>query len=124
MQRTMTDHVGVFRTGADMQIAIDKLAELQQRYRRLSVSDTGRLYNTELLEAFELGCLLDLAQATAASAVNRTESRGAHSREDFPNRDDVQWLKHTLIARGPDGRFTITYKPVVITKYQPKERKY
>ncbi|MCS6911270.1 MAG: hypothetical protein NZM11_12000, partial [Anaerolineales bacterium] len=79
----------------------------------------------------ELGCLLDLAEATTLSALNRTESRGAHSREDFPKRDDVNWLKHTLIhytgapATSPTGAHTkITYKPVTITKFQPTERKY
>jgi succinate dehydrogenase / fumarate reductase flavoprotein subunit len=87
------------------------------------VSDTGRVFNTELLEAWELGGLLDLAEVTAVSAVARTESRGAHAREDFPKRDDAQWLKHTL-AFAENGKLRLAYKPVTITKYQPKERVY
>ena len=77
----------------------------------------------ELLNAWELGNLLDIAETVAASALNRKESRGGHSREDFPERDDVHWLKHTLIAK-KNGKLEINYKPVVITKYQPKARVY
>jgi len=84
-----------------------------------------------LLETFELGCLLDLAEVTALSALNRTESRGAHARDDFPKRDDENWLKHTLVrytgapaASPTSAKFEINYKPVVITQFQPQERKY
>ena len=80
-------------------------------------------FNTDVLEAWELGCQLDIAEVTAVSALNRKESRGGHAREDFPKRDDQEWLKHTLIHK-EDGKFCIDYKPVVITKYQPKERVY
>ena len=85
--------------------------------------DKGKKFNTDLLEALELGYLLDLAYVTAASALNRTESRGGHAREDYPNRDDVNWLKHTLAFQSDSG-VEFRYKPVTITKYQPQERKY
>jgi len=123
LQHTMFDHVGVFRTAEGMRQAVETVRELKERYRHVRVSDTGRIFNTELLEAWELGGLLDLAEVTAVSALARTESRGAHAREDFPKRDDTQWLKHTL-AHAKNGQVQLTYKPVTITKYQPKERVY
>ncbi|MEW5931275.1 MAG: succinate dehydrogenase flavoprotein subunit [Gemmatimonadota bacterium] len=124
MQDVMQDHVGIFREGKGMEIALAKVRELQERYRGVVVMDKGRRFNTDLMEAWELGNLLDLAEVTALSAVNRTESRGAHMREDFETRDDVNWLKHTLVTRGEDGSLDISYKPVTITKFQPKERVY
>ncbi len=125
MQRLMFDHVGVFRTEEGLQRAVEGLRELKERYRTdLHVDDVGHVFNQDLLEAWELGGLLDLAEATALSALARRESRGAHSREDYPQRNDEEFLKHTLITRQPDGEYRITYKPVVITKYQPKERVY
>jgi len=87
------------------------------------LDDCGKVFNTDLLNAWEIGNLLDLAEVTAASALARKESRGAHAREDFPKRDDKNWLKHTL-AWLKDGEIRLRYKPVVITKYQPKERVY
>jgi succinate dehydrogenase / fumarate reductase flavoprotein subunit len=98
--------------------------ELQERYKHITIDDRTSKFNTDLLEAWELGCLLDLAEVTALSALNRTESRGAHWREDFPKRDDVNWLKHTFATRKAGGALEITYKPVVLTKFEPKERKY
>ncbi len=124
LQQAMMDNVGVFRTGPMLQAALDKVHELQKRYRHVAIEDHGQRFNTDLFEAWELGSLLDLAEATAASALARTESRGAHYREDFPKRDDVNWLKHTLVTRKDDGGLVLTYKPVVITQWQPKERKY
>jgi succinate dehydrogenase / fumarate reductase flavoprotein subunit len=124
MQQTMMDNVSVFRTEQTIQEALDKVRELKERYKRVEVDDHGRRFNTDLFEAWELGSLLDLAEVTAVSALARTESRGAHSREDFPKRDDVNWLKHTLVMRHPDGSLNLCYKPVVITQWQPKERKY
>jgi succinate dehydrogenase / fumarate reductase, flavoprotein subunit len=124
LQDTMMDFVGVFREGPSMQKAVDKLSELKERYGRVMVMDKGRRFNTDLLEAWELRNLLDLAQVTAVSALNRTESRGAHSREDFPDRDDSEWLKHTLASFDANGEVTIDYKPVTITKFEPKERVY
>mgnify|MGYP001024348856 CR=1 FL=1 len=125
MQQLMFDHVGVFRTEDGLQQAIEGLRELKERYRTdLHVDDAGYVFNQDLLEAWELGGLLDIAEATALSALARRESRGAHSREDYPQRNDEEFLKHTLITRLPDGSHQIGYKPVVITKYQPKERVY
>jgi len=123
LQEMMFEYVGVFRTANDMQKAVDKVRELKERYHHVRADDTGRIFNTDLLEAWELGCLLDAAEVTAVSALNRTESRGAHAREDFPKRDDAKWLVHTLATRDSDG-VHLSYKPVTITKFQPKERVY
>jgi succinate dehydrogenase / fumarate reductase flavoprotein subunit len=123
MKKVMFDDVGVFRTEEGMKRALAKIGELRERFKEVGVKDTGRIFNTELLNAWELGNLLDLAEVVTYSALNRTESRGGHARDDYAKRDDVKWLKHTLIW--PDnGKFRIGYKPVVITKYQPKERVY
>jgi len=124
MQKAMMDNVGVFRIGPMIQDALNKVRELQERYKRVEVGDHGQRFNTDLYEAWELGSLLDLTEATAVSALAREESRGAHYREDFPKRDDVNWLKHTLVTRGEDSSLKLSYKPVVITQWQPKERKY
>ena len=124
MQDVMQDDVGIYRTHEGMSAALAKVRELKERYRGVGVMDRGRAFNTDLLEAWELGNLLDLAEVTALSALNRTESRGAHMREDYEKRDDVNWLKHTLVTRGDDGSLSISYKPVTITKFQPKERVY
>jgi len=123
MKKVMFDDVGVFRTEEGMQRALAKIGELRARFKEVGVKDTGRIFNTELLNAWELGNLLDLAEVVTFSALNRTESRGGHARQDYTKRDDVNWLKHTLIWPD-DGKFRIAYKPVVITKYQPKERVY
>ncbi|MGZ9223754.1 MAG: FAD-binding protein, partial [Anaerolineales bacterium] len=123
MKKVMFDEVGIYRTGAVMESAYDKILELQERFKNVRVTDTGKIFNTELLNAWEVGNMLDVAELVAACALNRTESRGGHSREDYPERDDVNWLKHTL-AWKTDGRVVIDYKPVVITKYQPKARVY
>jgi succinate dehydrogenase / fumarate reductase flavoprotein subunit len=97
----------------------------------VQIDDKGQRYNTDLLETFELGCLLDLAEVTAVSALNRTESRGAHFRDDYAQRDDAHWLKHTFArhagssgASVTSGQIEITYRPVVIAQFEPKERKY
>jgi len=124
MQDAMQDGVGIFRDGPGMESARTKLRELQERYRNVVVMDKGRRFNTDLMEAWELGNLLDLAEVTTESAINRTESRGAHMREDYGTRNDVDWLKHTLAYRGPDGAVDLRYKPVTITQFQPKERVY
>lgn len=106
MQLTMMDNVGVFRTAETMQKSIDELRELRERYQKdISIDDTGYKFNTDLVEAWELGCLLDLAEVTAVSAINRTESRGAHSREDCKDRDDENWLVHTLAYRKCDDPY-------------------
>ncbi|MDW8065524.1 MAG: succinate dehydrogenase flavoprotein subunit [Anaerolineae bacterium] len=123
LQDTMQTYASVFREASGLETAIEKIRELQERYQHIRIDDKGYRFNTDLLEAIELGFLLDVAEATAFSALNRTESRGAHYREDYPKRDDDNWLKHTLIWR-QDGKVTFAYKPVVITKWPPKERKY
>ena len=123
MKTIMFDNVGIFRTGPAMQQALEKVRELKERFQHVSVEDHGKIFNTNVLNTWEIGNLLDLAEIVTMCAINRTESRGAHSREDFPKRDDAQWLKHTLVW-AKDGKLELGYKPVVITKYQPKERVY
>jgi succinate dehydrogenase / fumarate reductase flavoprotein subunit len=124
MQRTMMECVGVFREGPGIEGAIRTLGELKERYRQVAIRDQGARFNTELLEAWELGALLDLAEVTAVAALARTESRGAHAREDYPQRDDVNWLKHSLAFRTESGTIDLRYKPVTILEYAPQERVY
>ncbi|MEU3611104.1 succinate dehydrogenase flavoprotein subunit [Streptomyces sp. NPDC006872] len=128
LQETMDANVMVFRTEQTIKTAVEKIAELRERYRNVSIQDKGRRFNTDLLEAIELGNLLDLAEVMAVSALARKESRGGHYREDYPNRDDVNFMRHTMAYRevGDDGSETVRldYKPVVQTRYQPMERKY
>lgn len=105
MQETMMENVGVYRTEDTMTAAADKLAELRERFLTdIHIDDNGKRFNTDLLETWEIGCLLDLAEVTALSARNRKESRGAHSRDDYKQRDDENWLVHTLICRNGDAR--------------------
>ena len=119
----MMDDVGVYRDDAGLRRAQKKVAELRERYRGVSVDDKGTTFNTDLLEAREVGYLLDCAETTVAAALARKESRGAHSREDFPDRDDVNFLTHSLATKR-DGAISLAYKPVTITKFQPKPRVY
>lgn len=123
LQEAMMTDAGVFRTGDGLKRLQQKLGELRTRYSQIRIDDKSRTFNMELVEAIELGFLLDCAEAIAASALAREESRGAHYREDFPARDDANWLKHTLIAR-TSGGLQLSYKPVVITRFEPKERVY
>ncbi|MFT3890295.1 MAG: FAD-dependent oxidoreductase [Anaerolineales bacterium] len=123
MKKVMFDDVGIYRNEKGMQEALQKVKALQERYKQVRVADTGRIFNTELLNAWELGNMLEVAEVVAECALNRKESRGGHSREDYPERDDQNWLKHTLACKA-DGKIKIDYKPVVITKYQPKARVY
>jgi len=123
LQSAMDDRAGVYRTDALLKEMESHLEGLRRRYDRAWVQDASRSYNTDLLEAVELGFLLDLAEALVASARARTESRGGHFREDFPKRDDETWLRHTLAWKAGDG-VKLDYKPVVITRYQPMERTY
>jgi succinate dehydrogenase / fumarate reductase flavoprotein subunit len=123
LQVSMDEKAGVYRTEtllAEMEV---ELASLRERYARVWVQDTSRRYNTDLLEAVELGFLLDLAETLVVSARARTESRGGHFREDFPTRDDKNWLRHSLAHR-TDGGVKLDYKPVTMTRYEPMERKY
>jgi succinate dehydrogenase / fumarate reductase flavoprotein subunit len=123
MQDTMMAEVGVFREEAGIKRAIDTLRELQERFKRVTVDDKGKRFNTDVLETWELGALLDIAEVTAVAALQRTESRGGHYREDYPKRNDDTWLKHSLAWR-KDCEIKLGYKPVTITDYQPKERVY
>jgi succinate dehydrogenase / fumarate reductase flavoprotein subunit len=124
MKMTMFDGVGILRTGEGMEEALKKVRELRQRFKNVRIDDKGKVFNTDLMNAWELGNLLELSEVVATCALNRTESRGAHAREDYPKRDDVNWQKHTLTWMQSDGSLLLDYKPVVITKYQPKERTY
>ncbi len=123
LQDEMMDKAGVFREAKGLEAMQQKLRELRQRYRQVKVEDRGRKYNTELLEVIELGGMIEISEALVAGALARQESRGAHSREDFPKRDDPGWLKHTLAYQTPKG-IELKFKPVTITKFEPKERKY
>jgi succinate dehydrogenase / fumarate reductase flavoprotein subunit len=124
MKAVMMDCVGMFRTGAGMQSALETVRKLRERYKHIPLHDQGNIFNTELINIWELGNLLEIAEVVTVSALARTESRGAHAREDYPKRDDANWLKHTLAWVKPNGEIELRYKPVVITKYQPKERVY
>ena len=125
LQETMFTKCGVYRSAALLMEAWGEVDDLRTRARRLVVQDKGRRYNTDLGEALELGFLLDCAEATVASAVARTESRGAHAREDYPDRDDVDWLKHTFAFRWSDGAPPrLAYRPATITRFEPKPRTY
>jgi succinate dehydrogenase / fumarate reductase flavoprotein subunit len=127
LQDTMDLNAQVYRTEATLKQAENDIAQLKARYTRVAVTDKGRRFNTDLLEAVELGFLLDLAEVLVVSARARNESRGGHFREDYPRRDDVNFMRHTMAYPARDGDGTavrIDYKPVVMTRYQPMERKY
>ena len=123
MQSAMEQGTGIYRDEAGMQKACDALRELRERFKDVTVEDKGDIFNTEVTAALELDCMLDIAEAVAHSAVNRKESRGSHTRTDFPKRDDEKYLQHTLASRTPDGP-KIEYLPVTITRWAPEERKY
>jgi succinate dehydrogenase/fumarate reductase flavoprotein subunit len=123
MQQIMERDVGIFRDEKGLTDACAKLATLRQRFADVAVTDKDRVFNTDLQQVLELDFMLDVAQAIAWSALNRRESRGAHSRTDFTTRDDANYLKHTLAFR-TDGAPRIDYLPAKITKWQPQERKY
>ena len=124
LQDNMFDLAFVVRSNESLTKMQQILASLRERYERVAITDKGSLYNTDLMETVELGYLLDCADALVAGALVRTESRGAHFREDHPLRDDANWLKHTLATREQDGTIRIEYKPVKMGPYVPMERKY
>jgi succinate dehydrogenase / fumarate reductase flavoprotein subunit len=124
LQDNMFDLAFVLRSDESLTKMQQILASLRERYERVAITDKGGLYNTDLMETVELGYLLDCADALVAGALVRTESRGAHFREDHPLRDDANWLKHTLATREQDGTIRIEYKPVKMGPYVPMERKY
>jgi succinate dehydrogenase / fumarate reductase flavoprotein subunit len=123
LQKMMDIKVGVFRTGPELEEALKKIKEYKQRLPEIQVKDQGRIYNTDLLNALEADTLLDLSEIVIAGALARNESRGAHSRRDFTQRDDINWLKHTLAYKTPTGP-RLEYIPVAITMWNPVERKY
>ena len=123
MQQIMDRDVGIYRDEKGLTDACAKLASLRQRFANAGIADKDRVFNTELTQALELDFMLDVAQAIAWSALNRRESRGAHSRTDHTTRDDANYLKHSMAYR-TDGAPRIDYLPVTITKWQPQARKY
>ncbi len=127
LQETMDRNAAVYRTEATLKTALEDVQRLKDRYAKVSVHDKGKRYNTDLLEAIELGFLLELAEVMVVGALTRTESRGGHAREDYPTRDDVNWMRHTMAYKqgvGLRADIRLDYKPVVQTRYQPMERKY
>jgi succinate dehydrogenase / fumarate reductase flavoprotein subunit len=151
LQETMDANAQVFRTDESLKQALADIRVLQERYSRVSVQDKGKMFNTDLLEALELGFLLDIAEVTVIAALNRKESRGGHFREDYPDRDDANFMQHTMIYRRPlefevdtvvddapltpksaftrsdrfdDYQVVLGSKPVTQTRYEPMERKY
>jgi succinate dehydrogenase / fumarate reductase flavoprotein subunit len=123
MQEVMMDKVSVFRMQSSLTEALEKIGELKERYQDIALKDKGSCFNRDLLDALELGHMLDLAEVIVMGALYRQESRGAHSREDYPERNDETYLVHTLVRLADTGP-RIFNKPVTITRFQPKERKY
>ena len=123
MGTVMNEYVGVFREEQGMQQALATVRELKQRYQSVPVQDKGRIFNTDLVFALELGFMLDCAESIVVGALERKESRGAHSRTDYSDRDDENWLRHILTVPSEDGP-QVSYLPVVITQWTPEERKY
>ena len=124
LQETMDLNAQVYRTEATLKQAKTDIAVLRERYANVAIGDKGKRYNLDLLEAIELGFLIDLAEVLVEGALARNESRGGHAREDYPNRDDINFMRHTMAYRQDDGEVRLDYKPVVVTRYQPMERKY
>ncbi|MBI5178934.1 MAG: succinate dehydrogenase flavoprotein subunit [Nitrospinae bacterium] len=124
LKDAMSKNVGVYRSKEGLTAGKVALKALQQRFKKVRVTDKGRLFNTEIIEALELANMLEYSELIIEGALARTESRGAHARTDFPKRDDENWMKHTLAYKKPDGSIQLEYKPVVVTKHQPQERKY
>jgi len=123
MKRVMSDKLGIFREKGTMQAGLEKIRELKERVKKAQVGAKGRRFNLELMSTLELPAMLELSEAIAAGALSRSESRGAHFRLDHPERDDVNWLKHT-IARWTSSGVSLGCKPVVITQWQPEARRY
>ncbi len=123
LQQTMDSRVGIYRNPDDLHRALVEVRALQARWRAVRVEDRSSTYNIDLTDALEVGHLLDLAEVIAVGAIARTESRGAHTRVDFPKRDDQNWMRHTMARRTPEGP-ELSYAPVAYTRWEPKERVY
>ncbi|MFQ6090613.1 MAG: succinate dehydrogenase/fumarate reductase flavoprotein subunit, partial [Candidatus Bipolaricaulia bacterium] len=123
LRMAMDKYVRVYRTAEDLQEGLQAVKEAKERYRQIRIEDKCRVYNTELIQVLELGFMLDVAEVIVSAALAREESRGAHARRDFPQRDDGNWLKHSLAFYTPEGP-RLEYKPVTITAWKPVERKY
>ena len=123
MKEVMMAKCGVFRDAENLKSCVATLQALKERYKKGKVTDKGQLFNTELYEIIELGNMLDMAEIISTAALARQESRGGHFRTDFPKRDDQDFLKHSLVSRSEAG-LELKYKPVIVTRYQPKERTY
>lgn len=123
MRRIMNEKAWIYRTGEQLESGLKEIRQLKQRFKKIKVSDKGRPFNTGMLNALQLDYMLDLAEVTMTSALPRQESRGAHSRTDFPKRDDQNWLKHTLAYCTVEGP-QLEYAPVAITRWQPAARTY
>ncbi len=119
----MVKHCSVFRDKTELEQGVAKMAELRQRFKKVVLKDRTDYYNTELPSVLELGNMLDIAYSTLIGALAREESRGAHTRTDFPKRNDEKWMQHTLVTK-KDDTFSLSYKDVSFTKYEPTERKY
>jgi fumarate reductase flavoprotein subunit len=124
MQKTMEQSAGIYRNGPALQEAAEQLRKLQGRFQDVALDDHSQTFNTELTAALELSFMLDVAEAIVQCALHRTESRGAHQRTDFPNRDDEKFLAHSLVFRQEDGSSQVSYLPVTITRWPPAERVY
>ncbi|GED97306.1 succinate dehydrogenase flavoprotein subunit [Gordonia crocea] len=127
LQQTMDNNASVFRTEETLTRALSDVRALKERYNHVRVHDKGKRFNSDLLEAIELGFLLEMAEVTVVGALNRKESRGGHAREDYPNRDDENFMRHTMAYKQGPGLIAdieLDYKPVVQTRYEPMERKY
>jgi succinate dehydrogenase / fumarate reductase, flavoprotein subunit len=121
---TMDGYVAVFRDAEGLQKALEVVERLEQEYPEVAIDDRGDVFNQDVIAALELGFMIDCAKTTVISALHRTESRGAHYRTDYPERNDSEWLKHINVTLGPDGEPKISYSPVTITQWEPEERKY
>ncbi|MBP1158646.1 fumarate reductase (quinol) flavoprotein subunit [Rhodococcus sp. PvR099] len=124
MQEAMESGAGIYRDQRTLRTAIDRIRELKQRYAAAVIDDHSRTFNTELIATLELSGMLDVAECIVDSALRREESRGAHQRTDFPDRDDDRYLAHSLIHRQPDGEARVSYLPVTITRWPPGQRVY
>jgi succinate dehydrogenase / fumarate reductase flavoprotein subunit len=121
---TMDRYCAVFREAQGLDTALEVVRRLQEEYQGVAIDDRGTIFNQDVLGALELGYMLDTAETTLVAAIHRTESRGAHFRTDYPERNDAEWLKHIDVTLGGDGQPHISYSPVTITQWQPEERKY